>query len=213
MRLAYAHPGMIYRLFYWNKRGRGEQIRLLLSELDLRWEDVFVGGEKFRQLQAEGPRALYFGSVPMLEHDGFRLCQGPVILSYLARTHGIAPSDLQAAARADAIALGAEDLRIEYFQLFGDGAATKQAEFVSGRWAERWLPCFEGLLELGGGRFFGGESPDHADIALWDVFDSITTWIAGASLDRSPRLAEHFAAIKARPRIAAYLASDRRPTG
>src|SRR4029078_1391261 len=92
--------GMV-RLHYWPKRGRAEQIRVLLNELDQPYEDVHLDGEKFRELRARRPRVLWFGSIPMLEDGELRLVQGPVILSYLARKHGIAPARLEDAARAD----------------------------------------------------------------------------------------------------------------
>ena len=202
-----------YRLYYWNKRGRAEQIRLLLSELDQPYQDVHLAGESFRELRARRPRVLPFGTVPMLEVGDFHLVQGPVILSYLARKHGIAPPGLEDAARADAIAWGAEDLRIEYFDVWGDDTSVRQASLVRGHWSDRYLPGFDDLLEQSGTGFFIGDSLTHADIAVWDVLDSMTTWVDGASLEGYPRLAAFHAAIKARPRIAAYLASDRRPAG
>lgn len=203
-----------YRLTYWPKRGRAEQIRLLLNELGQPYEDVHVEkGPEFAKLRAQGPRVLPFGSVPVLEDGDFRIAQGPAILSYLARKHGIAPSELQAAARADSIAWAAEDLRIRYFSLFGEGGPARQADFVKGPWRERWLPCLGGLLEQNGGAFFVGPALTHADVAVWDALDACLQWVEGASLAESPRLAAFFDAFRARPRIAAYLASDRRVKG
>ena len=128
--------------------------------------------------------------------------------------HGIAPSDPRPAAHADAITLGAEDLRIEYFRLFDDDAASKQATFVEGRWAQRWLPNLDGLLELNGDRgFLVGESLTHADVAVWDILDSITEWVAGATLDGAPRLKRFFVDFRARPRIGALISPcDQRVT-
>lgn len=201
----------MYRLYYWAKRGRGEQVRLLLNELGQPYEDVHVAAESFRELRARRPRVLWFGAVPMLEDGDVQLVQAPVILSYLARKHGIAPARLPDAARADAIAWGAEDLRIEYFDVWRDDTAARQASLVRGHWSTRYLPGFDDLLEQNGTGFFVGDALTHADIAVWDILDSMTAWVADAALDGYPRIAAFFAAIKARPRIAAYLASDRRP--
>jgi glutathione S-transferase len=203
----------MYRLHYWAKRGRGEQIRLLLNELDQPYQDVHVAGESIRELRARRPRVLWFGSVPMLEDGDFHLVQAPVILSYLARKHGIAPASLADAARADAIAWGAEDLRIAYFDVWRDDTAARQESLVRGPWSDRFLPGFDDLLEQNGTGFLVGGALTHADIAVWDILDSMTTWVAGATLEGWPRLAEFHAGIKSRPRIAAYLASDRRPNG
>lgn len=200
----------MYRLYYWAKPGRGEQIRLLLNELDQPYEDVHVAGDSFRELRGRRPRVLWFGSVPMLEAGDFRLVQGPVIMSYLARKHGIAPARLEDAARADAIAWGAEDLRIQYFDVWRDDTEVRQANLVRGHWNDRYLPGFDDLLEQNGTGFFVGDKLTHADVAVWDILDAMTSWVKGATLDGYPRLAEFHAGIKARPRIAAYLASDRR---
>src|SRR3954466_13315295 len=105
----------MYRLTYWNKRGRAEQVRLLLHELDAPFADVHVGQESPELRALQDSRTLMFGSVPLLEDGAFRLNQGPIILPYPPRKHGIAPGTLQDAARADAIALVAEDLRMRYF--------------------------------------------------------------------------------------------------
>ena len=205
----------MYRLYYFSKRGRAEQIRLLLNELAQSYEDVVVvKGEPFRALQAEGAAKLAFGSVPMLEDGNFRLSQAPAILGYLARAHGLAPQDPRQAALAHSITLGAEDLRIHYFRLFGEGAADKQAKFIAGRWSQRWLPGLSDLLRLNGDNgFFVGESITHADLAVWDALDAIVQWVDGASLDGAERLRKFYGGIQARPRIAEYLASDRRATG
>jgi glutathione S-transferase len=202
-------------LTYWNKRGRGEQVRLLLHALNEPYTEKYVAkGPQFKALQAQGPSKLMFGSVPLLEDGDFSLCQGPVILSYLAKKHGLLPDDPGVQARADAIAWGAEDLRIRYFGLFGPNAEEKQRAFVDGDFKSRWLPAFEGLLQLNQSEaHFVGDGLTHADVAVWDVLDSMLQWVSGASLEGQPRLMAFFDGFKARPEIAAYLESEDRPQG
>jgi len=201
---------MPYKLTYWPKRGRAEQVRVLLNEIGAEYEDVPIA-----HADLATTKGLYFGSVPMLEDGSFHLCQGPIIVSYLARKHGLAPTDLQLAAKADAIALGAEDLRIEYFRMFGDRAAEKQAKFVDGNWTKRWLPSLAKLLEEGGGEYFFGKTPNHADIAVFDAIDATVTWVEGAKakLAAVPSMQSFYDRVAARPKIAAYLASNRRVNG
>jgi glutathione S-transferase len=205
---------MPYRLFYWALRGRGEQIRVLLNEVEHDYEDVHVtkdGG--FRRLKGEGPGTLYFGSVPMLEDGAFRLVQGPVIMNYLGRKHGMMPGDLRAAARVEAMVLGAEDMRMAYFRLLGDNehAAERRRKFVGGEWRDRWLSAWDGLLEINGDNsYLVGRSMTPADVAVWDALDAIVTWIEGASFGAFQRVEKFYEAVAARPAIAAYLASDRR---
>jgi glutathione S-transferase len=199
------------KLTYWKKRGRGEQVRLMLHELALPYEENYVKGQGFRDLVALGPQKLMFGSIPLLEDGDFSLVQGPVILSYLAHKNGLLGEEVQVKAKADAIAWGAEDLRIRYFGLFGPDSEEKQRGFVEGDFKSRWLPALEGLLQLNQSEtFFVGDALTHADVAVWDILDSMQEWVKGASLKSTPRLETFFEAFKSRPHIAAYLNSEDR---
>jgi hypothetical protein len=162
-----------------------------------------------RALGRAGSREVHRrGSHVMLVHR-----QGPVILGYLARKHGLLTGDLRDQARADAIALGAEDLRMEYFRLLGR-APEKQEAFLTGKFSQRWLPSLKGLLALNDdSRSFGGGGYTHADVAVWDALDAIVTWIAGADLSTFSRVAAFYARFAHEPRIAAYLRSERRIPG
>lgn len=198
---------MGYKLYYFPIRGRGEQVRLLLHALEIPFDDVLVKREQYLEMKAEGPGTLYFGSLPMLEDGLYRLCQGPTILSYLARKHGAAPSDLQLSARADAIAWGAEDLRGRYFKMFGDDRDKARAEFLQGDWQTRWLPSLNGLLEQNSNcGYFVGQQLTHADIAVWDVLDAFQVYVS-ASLEGYPALQAFFENVRDLPSLAGYLAS------
>lgn len=198
---------MSYRLYYFPIRGRGEQIRVLLAALEVPYDSEVVNGERFGALREEGPELLTFGALPMLEDGDLRLVQGPVIMAYIGRAHGGAPSDPQAAAMAESITLGAEDLRMKYFGLFGDDAVAKRKEFVEGNWSSRWLRSFESLLERNSSAdHFVGDSLTFADAAVWDVLDAMVTYIDGASLDSAPRVAAFYESFASRPAVAKYLA-------
>ena len=208
---------MSYKLYYFSIRGRGEQVRLFLHALEIPFEDVLVQRDQFLELKKQGPSMLSFGSLPMLEEGAegaegaFRLCQGPAILSYLARKHNAAPSDRQLSAKADAIAWGAEDLRMRYFKLFGDGSEQARAAFVAGDWQTRWLPSLTGLLEFNGNTgHFVGDQLTHADIAVWDVIDAIIGNIESARLDGFSRLQAFYDSVRSRPAVAAYIESGKR---
>lgn len=199
---------MSYTLYYFQIRGRGEQIRLLLHALELPFEDVPVKRDQFLALKAEGPGTLYFGSLPMLEDGDFRLCQGPVILSYLAAKHGAAPDQQHLKSKADAIAWGAEELRTQYFKIYGEGRDEARSAFIAGDWQTRWLPSLNGMLEQNGNSgHFVGDSLSHADIAVWDVLNAFAEYIPEASMDGYPALQAFYDAIRNRPPVAAYLAS------
>jgi glutathione S-transferase len=206
---------MTYRLFYWALRGRGEQVRLLLNELEQDYEDVHVTKDgDFIPLKKEGPGTLYFGSVPMLQDGDFKLAQGPAIMNYLGRKHGLMPDDPLAAAKTEAMVLGAEDMRMAYFRLLGDRGVERRPRFLSGDWTDRWLSAWSGLLELNGDTgYLVGTSLTQADLALWDALDAIITWIEGAQFGAFSKVEAFYGSIKERPAISRYLASDRRIRG
>ncbi len=202
---------MKYKLYYWPMQGRGEQVRLLLHELGENFDDIHIkpNGE-FLTLKNQGAKSLYFKSVPMLQDGDFRLVQGPVIMNYLGRKHGLMSNDLQAAAKTEAIVLGAEDMRMAYFRASGDSneALEKQALFVKEQWKPRWLPSWNELLELNGDNgFFVGSELTQADIAVWDALDAITRRIEGANFGDYDRLVRFHESIGRRSGIANYLNS------
>lgn len=202
---------MSYKLYYWPLQGRGEQVRLLLHELRQDFEDILIKPDgEFQKLKKQGAKTLYFKSVPMLQDGDFKLVQGPVIMNYLGRKHGLMPGDLQLAAKTEALVLGAEDMRMAYFRSFGDSDAAieKQAVFVKDEWRLRWLPSWNELLEINGDNgFFVGDQLTQADIAVWDALDAVTHWIKGANLDNYDRLLRFSDSVSRRPNIARYLNS------
>ena len=192
-------------------QGRGEQIRLLLHALEQEFDDIHIKPDgEFQTLKKQGAKTLYFKSVPMLQDGDFRLVQGPVIMNYLGRKHGLMSNDVQLAAKTEAIVLGAEDMRMAYFRAFGDSdeALERQALFIKDQWKPRWLPSWNELLELNGDNgFFVGSDLTQADIAVWDALDAITHWIEGANFGDYHRLIRFHESIGDRAGIANYLSN------
>lgn len=172
-------------------------------------EDIHIKPDgEFQALKKEGAGTLYFKSVPMLQDGDFKLVQGPVIMNYLGRKHGLMSEDLQIAAKTEAIVLGAEDMRMAYFRSFGtsEEALKKQAVFVKEQWQQRWLPSWNELLEINGDNgFLVGDKLTQADVAVWDALDAVTHWIEGADLKDYPRLEKFHKKISQRPGIETYL--------
>ena len=201
----------MYKLYYWFSRGRAEQIRLLLSELDQDWDEIDTdwGSAAWEGLRFH---TLWFGQQPALADNEFTLVQGPVICGYLARKHGLALSELRAGAVADALALGADDLRNSAARASsGDDRDRKQAAWLQKEWLGRWVPALDYRLEKNGDSgFFVGPSITHADTCLWDALDQVMAEVPGAKLP-SGRVQQFYDAIRERPRIRGYLRSPRRP--
>ena len=77
----------------------------------------------------------------------------------------------------------------------------------------RWLGHLDRLLRSneGGAGFAVGRALTVADLALWYLLELLRDNGFGEPLDRFPALVAFAGRIAARPRLAAYLASPRRP--
>lgn len=200
------------RLHYWfTRRGRAEQLRLLLAELDLPWEEVDTEWNT-PAWRALTPDPLWFGAQPAIVVDGASLTQSGVILGWLAERHGLAPASRWDRARADAHVWTAEDLRTNAWRATsGERAEAKTATFLAEEWPLRWLACLDHHLSAEGTGFLVGPTLTHADLAWWDALDQVLDTVPGATIPQGTAVAAFRERIRARPRVAAYLTSERRP--
>jgi glutathione S-transferase len=210
-------------LIYFHARGRAEVIRLVLAEAGLDWQEHPVGrGTPPRDgrptdlptLQASGE--LPFDAVPVWEEPGgLRLAQSAAIANHVARTHGMRGRTPLDEARVDE-ALGAvDDVRQELRKVAtvpADQRAATRAELAASV-LPRWLGRLERLLQRnrGGAGFLVGSTLTVADLALWYLLELLADNGFGEALAAHPALAAFAGRIAARPRVAEYLRSPRRP--
>ncbi len=214
-----SHP----TLLYFAGRGRAEVIRLVLAEAGVEWDEHHVGkgtppanGRPTDLAALEAAGVLPFGAVPFWEEPGgFRLAQSMAIANHLARRHGLRGKSAEEEARCDELLGAIDDVRLELRKL--QLAAPSERAEVRAQLVEkilpRWLDRLERLLapRLQATGFAVGASLTVADLALWYLLEMIRDNGLGAPLDRCPALSAFFGRIAARPRLAAYLASPRRP--
>jgi glutathione S-transferase len=209
-------------LFYFPGRGRAEVIRLVLAEAGVDYDEHHVGkgsppanGRPTDLSQLKEAGVLPFGAVPFWEEPGLALSQSAAIANHLARRHGLLPTDPIEAARCDELLGAVDDVRGEARKL-ATAAKEKRAEVrveLERTVLPRWLGDLERLLapRLAATGFAVGKSLTLADLALWYLLELLKDNGLGAGLPACPALAAFFGRIAARPRIAAYLASPRRP--
>jgi glutathione S-transferase len=168
----------------------------------------------FPTLQASGQ--LPFNALPVWEEPGgFRLAQSAAIANHLARAHGLRGRSALEEARVDEVLGAADDVRGELRKVFT--AAPEQRAAVRAELAEKTLPRWFGFLERylqanrGGAGFFAGDALSVADLALWYAVELAVDNGLGGGLDAHPVLKAWYGRVAARPRIAAYLGSPRRP--
>lgn len=218
------------RLYYWpGLPGRGEFVRLILEDAGIPYVDVVrlpaAEGGGVAALRAVLEGAL--GGVPPLAPpvlwDGTRaLSQSATICRVLAGRAGLCPPALEA--QADMVQLTLADLVSEVHDTHHPVTSTEpyeqqqpQALERSACFCQRRIPKFLGWLEqvaaATSGSWMLGEAATYVDLSLFHVLEGLDYAFPRATakvtegLVHLPRIREQ---VRARPRLAAYLASPRR---
>ena len=220
-----------YELYYWPTiQGRAEFIRLALEETGADYVNI-------TRLPGEGcgvpaMMALHDGTrvpyppyaPPFLKSGDLLIGQTPNILQYLGKRHGLEPADEAGKLWTRQLLLTLADMVGEvhdthhpiagrlYYEDQRAEAKRRSHEFVSHR-APRYLTYFEGVLARGGGDYLVGTELTYADLSLFQIVGGMLYAFPNAMGRIEPKIPHTLALyerIGARPRIAAYLASDRR---
>lgn len=210
-------------LLYFPSRGRAEVIRLVLAEAGVDWDEHHVGkgtppaggrATDLAALEAEG--VLPFGAVPAWEEPGgLRLAQSAAIANHLARRHGLRGATPEEEARCDELLGAVEDVRGELRKLYAcpadqRGAVRAELEATA---LPRWFRRLERAYgpRLGATGFAVGAGLTVGDLALWYLLEMTRDNGFEAAYRDCPQLVAFLGRVAARPRLAAYLASPRRP--
>jgi glutathione S-transferase len=217
-----------YELFYWPSiQGRGELVRLALEEAGTKYVDVARtdGGmaAMMKYLGGAGPSLTPFAP-PFLKSGSLVIAQTANILMYLGERHGLAPKSDAGRFGANQLGNTVADVYAEvhdthhpvashlYYEDQKAEAKLRAAAFIAKR-MPKFLGYLEGVLQKNGGRFMIGRRLSYVDLSVFQV-------IAGLSY-AFPRAMKRVAGrykglhglhnrVVSRPRIATYLASERR---
>jgi len=220
---------MSYRLVYWpGLPGRGEFVRLVLEEAGVAYEDT-AAGEPQDAIQAVmtvlssevGAPPL---APPVLQVGSLQLAQSGNICEFVAATHGLVPLDEGPRALARQLQATVVDLVAEahnthhpvdpgkYYEDQRVEALAAAKSFREER-MPKFLGYFERVLAANSGDWLLGAAFSYPDLALFQVVEGLRHAFPLAServLTDLPAVTAHHARVAARPRIAAYLASERR---
>ncbi len=221
---------MPYQLYYWpGIQGRGEFVRLALEEAGAPYVDVArrAGGmaAMLRLMQSPRVAAPPFAP-PFLKSGRLLIAQTANILLYLGPRLGLAPAGEGGRLFAHQLQLTIADLVQEvhdthhpistelYYEDQRREAKLRAAAFVRYR-APKFLGYFERVLErnaAGRGYAIGGRLT-YPDLSLFQIVEGLRYAFprAMARIERAhPRLVALHDKVAARPRLAAYLSSERR---
>jgi len=217
---------MAYELYYWPSiQGRGEFVRLALEEAGARYVDVWR--ERGARWVGEADSVTTPSFAPPYLKDGKKIIgQTANILLYLGEKHGLAPKSEIGRLWVHQIDLTVADLVVEAHDTHhpvGGGLYYEDQKPESLRRAELFrrsriplfLEWFETILSSnakGDAHLVGGRI-STADLSLFQVVEGLAYAFPKAmkrELAKVPRVAALHDRVAARPRIKAYLASERR---
>jgi len=218
-------------LFYWPTiQGRGEFVRLLLEEAGAPYVDVARerGGMSAMTRILDGKEAGALPYAPPFVRVGkVIVSQTANILAFLAARFRLVPRDEALRAEANQIQLTIADLVAEahdthhpiagslYYRDQKREAKRRAQEFVTER-IPRYLGWLEQILERNrrsAGRWLVGRERTYVDLSAFQVVEGLRYAFPNAAARheaKTPRLVALRDRVAERPRIAAYLRSERR---
>ena len=221
---------MRYELYYWASiQGRGEFVRLALEEAGAPYVDVARtdgGEERMLALLADTALARPPFAPPFLKVGRRLIGQTANILLYLGEHHGLTPKGEAGRLWTHQLQLTLADLVVEahdthhpiagslYYEDQRPEAKRRAADFVKNR-LPKFFRYFERVLTSnpGGPAHLVGARLTYADLSLFQVVAGLHYAFPKAmarTAKRYPHVLALHERVAARPRIAAYLASERR---
>ena len=221
---------MRYELHYWSSiPGRGEFVRLALEEAGAPYVDVARtkgGEERMLALLEEGALDRPPFAPPFLKAGELVIGQTANILLFLGERHGLAPKNEAGRYFTHQLQLTIADFVTEihdthhpiagslYYEDQRAEAKRRAADFVANR-LPKYFRYFERVLagNAAGSALLVGARVTYADLSLFQVvaglryaFPKAMARVAG----KHPKVLALHDRVASRPRIAAYLASERR---
>ena len=219
---------MVYELCYWPEiQGRGEFVRLALEDAGAEYVDVARRGggtsAMLKLLDDERVKTPSFAP-PFLKAGKLLIGQTANILLFLGPRHQLAPAGEAGRLWTHQLQLTMADFVVEihdahhpissslYYEDQRKEARRRTQDFLKSR-APKYLGYFEGVLEKSPGKYLVGRTATYADFSLFQIVAGLRYAFprAMARLEkRHPRVVAVHDRVGERPRIAAYLDSERR---
>ena len=223
-----------YELYYWPTiQGRGEFIRLAFEEAGAPYVDVARLAEKkgggvkaMLKLMRDKRPGLSPFAPPFIRVDGELIAQTANILHFLGPRLGLVPKNDTRQTEALQLMLTIADFALEahdthhplgptlYYEDQKSESKRRSAEFIKER-IPKFLGYFERALSHSGGKkkYMLGSSLSYVDLGIFQLMSGLDYAFPKAMARIAPQiggLRELSARVSERPRIAQYLASNRR---
>jgi glutathione S-transferase len=198
-----------YKFYYFDARGLGESIRLILHYVGQEFEDVRIKKEDWPNWK---PKFAY-GKVPVLEVEGGKqLAQSAAIARYLGEKYGIAGKDEWERAKVNEILDYFRDARDELTKYIyvvlgfreGDKEALRRDAFEPG--VAHNFPIIERILKESGSGFLVASGVTFIDFIVAEFLEGVKG-VEPKVLEAYPTLQDYVTRVHALPQLADYLKS------
>ncbi|VVC42129.1 Thioredoxin-like fold,Glutathione S-transferase, N-terminal,Glutathione S-transferase, C-terminal- [Cinara cedri] len=200
---------MAYKLTYFNLTARAEQIRFLLSYLNVDFEDYRFDREQWPSIKPAMP----FGQVPVLEIDGKIINQSIAISRYLAKKAGLAGNDEWESLLIDVAVDNIYEIRQEimkYHHEKNEEIKSKMYDQLVNEKITFYFDRFEKIVAENGGYFVNGKL-SWPDLYFASILDHLRSVTEINLVDGRPHLERLKRKVLAVPQIKSYIA--KRPVG
>jgi glutathione S-transferase len=216
---------MRYQLYYWPTiQGRGEFVRLALEEAGLNYDDVARADDEapMIRLMEKGPARYRPFAPPFLKAGRLLIGQTANILLFLGERHGLAPKQDTGRYWVHQLQLTIADLVAEVHEGHHPISGSlyyeeqqREAAWRTKHLREERLPKYLGYFDsvLGRNPWLAGRQLSYADLSLFETVEGLRYAFPRTMRrleKRHPRLVRLRDRVVQRPRIAAYLKSERR---
>ncbi|PIK56370.1 S-crystallin SL11 [Apostichopus japonicus] len=185
--------GPIYRLIYFNLKGRAETSRMMFKVAGVEFEDFRIDQKRWAEFKHMAPQ----GILPVLEVNGKKLPQSGAINRYIARELGFYGCNNWEASRIDAVVETIGDCLhdLDIWWMIRDlDVRNKLQKHHEGKLIPKALARLDQLLEENseGRGFLVGDKISLADIhAMNYIHDYLPTLHNIKAEDSFPRLGDH----------------------
>jgi glutathione S-transferase len=216
---------MRYELYYWpGIQGRGEFVRLALEEGEANYTDIAreSGAGPMMRLMERAKTPPY--APPFLKAGKQIIGQTANILLYLGGRHGLAPKGEAGRLWVHQLQLTVTDFVAEIHDTHHPIAsslyyedqkseAERTTKYHLKERAPKYFGYFDNVLKKSGGPFLNGRTLSYVDLSLFQLVAGMRYAFPNAmkALEKKiPRVVKVHDKVASRPRIARYLASERR---
>jgi len=178
----------------------------MLEDNGVEYENRIVSMEEWPKIKAD----FKFGQLPVYRDNDYCIEESFAIYNYLARKLDLLPKTEKEMIRHDQVGSLVLSAALELGLSFWDPQFEMKRAEIRGKKLPAHLGKLERFLSETTGPYWLGEKIRYADYGAWCYLDTVRLF-ASDILHGYPRLSHFKKTMENRPKINAYLRSDRRP--